>query len=100
MSDRYTYSKIVKTKDTNKNYLESTIYPKVKPSNDDIYIISTESDRLDLLAYTYYGDPNYWWIIAVANNLNDASFSIEPGKQLRIPGNINVVLNDFAKINK
>lgn len=99
MANRYTYSEILKTKDTKKQYLESIIYPKIKPSNDDIYIISTQSDRLDLLATKYYGDPTYWWIIAVANNLNDASLFIQTGKQLRIPGNISNIMSELKRIN-
>ena len=100
MANRYQYSEILKTKDTKKQYLESTIYPKIKPSDDDIYIISTQSDRLDLLATKYYGDPTYWWVISVANNLNDASLSIPVGRQLRIPGNLSDVMYEFEKINK
>ncbi len=100
MANRYQYSETLTTKETKKKYLESTIYPKIKPTNDDIYIISTQSDRLDLLAAKYYGDPTYWWIIAVANNLNDASLSIEVGKQLRIPGSLSNVLTEFERINR
>lgn len=100
MANRYQYSEILKTKDTKKQYLESTIYPKIKPSDEDIYIISSQSDRLDLLATKYYGDPTYWWVISVANNLNDASLFIQPGKQLRIPGNLSDVMYEFEKINK
>ena len=99
MVNRYQYSETLTTKETKKKYLESTIYPKIKPTNDDIYIISTQSDRLDLLAAKYYGDPTYWWVISVANNLNDASLSIESGKQLRIPGNLASVLSEFKRIN-
>ena len=100
MANRYTYSEILKTSETKKNYLQSTIYPKIKATDNDLYIISTQGDRLDLLANQYYSDRNLWWIIAVANNLNDASLSIEIGKQLRIPGNISVILSDLEKINK
>ena len=100
MVNRYQYSETLTTKETKKKYLESTIYPKIKPTNEDIYIISTQSDRLDLLAAKYYGDPTYWWVISVANNLNDASLSIESGKQLRIPGNISTVLTEFERINR
>jgi len=100
MANRYQYSETLTTKETKKKYLESTIYPKIKPTNEDIYIISTQSDRLDLLAAKYYGDPTYWWVISVANNLNDASLSIESGKQLRIPGNISTVLTEFERINR
>jgi hypothetical protein len=97
---RYTYNKILKEKETQKQYFESTIYPKIKPTDNDIYIISTQSDRLDLLASKYYNNASYWWVISVANNLNDASLSIEPGRQLRIPSDINSVLNEFQRINR
>jgi len=100
MSSRYTYSKTLTKKDTKKMYLSSVIYPKIKASNDDMYIISDAGDRLDILALKYYGDQNLWWIIATANNLNEASYSITPGIQLRIPANVSRILNDLEKINK
>jgi hypothetical protein len=55
---------------------------------------------LDLLANKYYGDTSLWWIIAVANNINDASFYVTEGLQLRIPSNVSKILNDLEKINK
>jgi hypothetical protein len=100
MASRYLYSKNLTTKDTKKQYISSTIYPKIKPTDNDFYIISEASDRLDILASKYFGDKSLWWIIAVANNLNDASFFINPGTQLRIPGSISAVLNNLEKINK
>lgn len=100
MANRYRYSDIVKEADTNRSYMQSTIYPKIKPSDSDFYIISEASDRLDLLAKKYYNDVSLWWIIAVANNLNDANFFVEEGLQLRIPQNLSKILNDLEKINK
>ena len=100
MASRYTYASNLTTTDTKRKYLGSVIYPKIKASNDDMYIVTDSADRLDILALKYYNDQNLWWIIAVANNLNDASYSIESGIQLRIPGNIAKILNDFEKINK
>ena len=100
MASRYTYSKIQTEKDTKKQYLGSLIYPKIKPTDDDIYIISESSDRLDLLAHKYYGDQSLWWILAVANNLNNASLHIEPGLQLRVPGDLSKILNDLKNLNK
>ena len=41
-----------------------------------------------------------WWVIATANNLNDANFFVQEGIQLRIPSNINEILSDLQKINK
>jgi len=100
MANRYTYSGIQTESTTKKQYLGSTIYPKIKPNDNDLYIISEATDRLDLLANKYYGDRNLWWVIAVANNINDASFYIVEGIQLRIPSNLSQILNDLEKINK
>lgn len=100
MASRYRYADNLTTTDTKRKYLGSVIYPKIKASNDDMYIVTDTADRLDILASKYYGDQTLWWIIATANNLNDASYSIAAGKQLRIPGNIAKILNDFEKINK
>ena len=99
MANRYTYTNTIKEADTNKSYLESTIYPRIKASDTDFYIISEQSDRLDLLAKKYYGDTTLWWVIAVANNLNDANFFVKEGLQLRIPQNIFKISNDLQKIN-
>jgi hypothetical protein len=100
MASRYSYSKTLTTNETKKQYLESTIYPKIKATDSDIYVVTTMGDRLDLLSSKYYGDKNLWWVISVANNLNDASLHIEPGTQLRIPGNISSVIGNLEKINK
>jgi hypothetical protein len=100
MASRYLYSKTLSTKDTKRQYISSTIYPKIKPSDNDFYIISEQGDRLDILSKKYYNDSTLWWIIATANNLNDATLSIEPGIQLRIPSDVSTILNDLQKINK
>lgn len=100
MASRYIYNEILKVKETKQNYLESTIYPKIKANNNDLYIISEQGDRLDLLANKYYGDTTLWWVIATANNINDATFYVEAGIQLRIPSDTNTILNDLQKINR
>ena len=100
MPNRYQYSTTLTNKYTKKSYLGSVIYPKIKPNDNDMYIISQQSDRLDILASKYYNDQSLWWIIATTNNLNDASLSIEPGIQMRIPSNISQILSDLEKINK
>jgi hypothetical protein len=100
MSTRYTYTNKKTDSDTNVTYMESTIYPKIEPNDSDFYIIATSGDRLDLLANLYYKDPSMWWVIATANNLNDANFFVEVGTQLRIPANVSDILNNLYKINK
>ena len=100
MANRYAYSKVIRSNETKKQYLESTIYPKIKANDNDFYIISEAGDRLDLLANKYYNDKTKWWIIATANNINDATFYVESGIQLRIPSDVNAVMNSLEKLNK
>ena len=95
MANRYAYSKVIQSNETKKQYLESTIYPKITANDNDFYIISEAGDRLDLLANKYYNDKTKWWIIATANNINDATFYVEPGIQLRIPSDVNAFMNSL-----
>jgi hypothetical protein len=97
---RYTYAETLVTKETKKRYLESVIYPKIPFSDEDLYIIAESADRFDILSNKYYGDPKYWWVIAVANNINDASLYIEPGRQIRIPSDLPAILNELDRINR
>jgi hypothetical protein len=83
-----------------KRYYKGKIYPDIPYSDTDEYIITTIGDRLDSIAYSYYNDAELWWIISVANNniTNGSMFPI-PGIQLRVPTNINSVLNLFDQVN-
>jgi nucleoid-associated protein YgaU len=45
----------------------------------------TADQRLDLLAFTFYGNPEKFWLIADANPEMDPEDLLEPGRQLRIP---------------
>lgn len=40
--------------------------------------------RLDLIAYTYYGNPLLWWVIANANRI-DNPLEVSAGDKLIIP---------------
>jgi hypothetical protein len=98
MPSRYQYSKIIKNNEGKRLY-SNTIYPEIEPSINDIYVITTMSDRLDVLANDFYGDSTLYWVIAMANNLPGDSLVPEPGTQIRIPSNIQSVLNKFTSVN-
>ena len=99
--NRYDNSSILKTKFTNRPYFKSKMYPNIPLSEYDYYIITTVGDRLDSLAYSYYGDSTLWWIIAVANNnTTKGALFPAPGTQLRIPTDVNSVLNLYKQFNK
>lgn len=70
------------------------------PLNDsDVYVATETGDRLDTLAYDYYGDSTLWWIIANANNIHDAPIALEDGTILRIPIDYNgIILNQTYNI--
>jgi hypothetical protein len=96
---RYDKNIIHKTS-SGKRYYKGKIYPDIPYSDTDEYIITTIGDRLDSIAYSYYNDAELWWVISVANNniTNGSMFPI-PGTQLRVPTNINSVLNLFDQVN-
>lgn len=75
----------------------SVLLPDVKASDDDIIINTTEGDRLDLLAYQFYNDVNFWWVIALKNNLNNGDLTLDGGIILRIPSlsEANEILNSI-----
>jgi nucleoid-associated protein YgaU len=41
--------------------------------------------RLDILAYNFYRNPEKFWLIADANTEMDPEDLLEPGRKLRIP---------------
>jgi nucleoid-associated protein YgaU len=80
------YQDLAITKDSNgRRKFVTTFVPFFDKSDNDIYVITDPSDRLDLLANQFYGDSTAWPIIASANSIGLGSLNIESGKQLRIP---------------
>lgn len=80
--------------------LRSTIYPPIPRSENDIYVITREGDRLDILAGQYYQDVSLWWIIANANNLGKGSLVLPSGNQLRIPSDVESIVEAFNDLNE
>jgi len=99
--NRYNNATILKTEYTNRPYYKGKMYPNIPLSESDVYVITTVGDRLDSLAYSYYNDATLWWVIAMANNnaTKGALYPI-PGTQLRIPTDINAVLDQYEQFNQ
>ena len=85
--DRYQFTK------KNQDRYQTTRYPKFAKRQSDLYVISREGDRLDLLANEFYEDPRYWWVLAEANNIGKGTMIVPPGLQLRIPFPITDLIN-------
>lgn len=83
------------------NKLDNKFYETVEfPSADVLSNITavqvrvSKFDRLDNLAFKYLGSGEYWWIIAVMNDLNSA-FDLEDGQVLRIPTDLQEIMKLF-----
>ena len=100
MRDRLKYISQIRKKKTRAYRVKK--YPEIPLSINDLYIITTAGDRLDLLANQFYNDIRLWWIIATANRdiVRKDSYRLKPGIEIRIPREINQILTDFEDINK
>ena len=96
------YSDITILKDQNgPRYYATVKYPQVPLSEQDIYVITTQGDRLDLLASQYYGDPTLYCVISIANEiLTQGSLNIPEGTQIRIPQDLTAVLTEYRFLNQ
>jgi nucleoid-associated protein YgaU len=109
MSDRYLFIPITKTaisddksktaKPVGTQYYIPTYYPNITVTEQDTYIITKGTDRLDLIANDFYGDSTLWWVLAMANDLPGDSIFVGDGIQLRIPANLSLALAEFNRVN-
>jgi hypothetical protein len=98
---RYNATRIKRNKDLNRVY-SYTMYPKIPLKNSDVFIKPSYGTRLELLANEYYKDPTLWWIIAQANGIKGfTALTTENFKgQLRIPTEIQSILDEFSLMNR
>jgi len=82
--NRYQALLIIKDQNGRRKF-KTTFIPYIDKSDNDIYVITDPSDRLDLLADQFYSDSTGWPIIATANNLGQGTLNVEAGIQIRIP---------------
>ena len=77
----------------------TTYYPQIPISDNDKFVRPVDGDRLDTLAYRYYGDITLWWIIAKANGIKGKVVT-SVDDVLRIPGDISRIIENFRNINR
>ena len=80
---RYKTTQIIRDKRKNISKYGTTFYDDVPKTNEDVYVITQEGDRLDNLAFQFYGDQHLWWFIARVNHLKTMNTPV--GTRLRIP---------------
>jgi len=83
-----------------KRYYASARYPSIPLSENDLYTITIDGDRLDNLANQFYGDSTLWWILQTANpEMSKDSLYPDLGFQLRIPTDVEAILNAYEILN-
>lgn len=84
------YNSTTEIRDNNgKRRHASTILPVLPSTTDDVFIITTSTERLDKLALEFYDDVSLWWIIAAANGVGKGTLIVPENTKLRIPSKTN-----------
>lgn len=93
-----TYSRYNKFVDNGSFLIVPSIKIPVKSS--DYYEIYRQGvSRLDNISYKYYGNPNYEWLIMMANpEYGSMEFDIPNGSYIRIPYPLNVTIDNYNKM--
>lgn len=99
MYNRYDNIAITKSPNMGSRYYVNNVYPDIPYSENDTYLISTYGDRLDLYALDFYNDDRLWVFIASANALPGDSIYPPVGMQIRIPANVQSIINDYKSVN-
>lgn len=66
-------------------WFDRTRPPVIDVHEDDSGYTIQEPDRLDSIAYRFYGDEQLGWVIARRNDLNRIPDDLVPGKRIYIP---------------
>ena len=96
------YNTIPRTHGPEGNLMYKTVrYPEIPRSFSDTYVFTTDGDKYDTLALTYYGDSSLRLIISIANAKNTQNSLTPPrGAQIRIPADPSPILAEFETMNK
>lgn len=84
-NDRYYY-----------NLLQTISFPNLPDGYFDAYNI-TYGDTWPFISYKIYNTPNIWWILLLANNIQNPVKSLVPGTTIKAP-KINIVKIILAEL--
>lgn len=74
--------------------------PEISNRSTDVYIQYNAAHRLDNIANKYYGYPEYYWVILLANGYS-TEFDIIEGDIIRIPYPLEPVVDEIKeKVNE
>ena len=90
---------IIKKDRNNIRYYKPRIIPNIPIKDSDIFVYPVYGDRFDTMAQRYYENSNLWWIIAKANEISDGRIAPDPLVKLRIPTEIEDILQSITEAN-
>jgi nucleoid-associated protein YgaU len=94
------YNKIKRKIDkSGKRVFSTTYYPEIPIRNTDKFITSVFGDRLEQLAYRFYGDTTLWWVIARANGEFNGDLRPKIGRRITIPTDISDSIRELNNLN-
>lgn len=99
-SSRYRRA-IITTNRSGNNFIILRQPIELEPDQGDTFFTVTQEvlSRPDLIAQTYYGNSDYWWVIYEFNGIRDPLFELKLGQILRIPA-IDRVLAAISKLEE
>ena len=59
--------------------------PEIPQTNGDILYTVQDGDRIDKLSNQYYGTVALWWVIALANGIDEPVTGLQSGTNIIIP---------------
>lgn len=86
MLSRYKNVRTIKNEDNRIVHETMNNYKIPEYSEEKRYTVSNKfQNRLDIISLMFYKTPEFWWIIAIANDIIDPLTEIKEGTVLRIP---------------
>ena len=67
------------------NLLQTVVFPQDLPANLFDYYNVAYGDTWPFISFKTLGSPNLWWLILLANNIQNPLEPLVNGTQLRIP---------------
>lgn len=95
------YKKIFSSRFGRFGLLQTKTFNIKRPSEEKISQIAYNTEtwglgkRLYKISFDYYGDPQYWWLIAIFNGISTEA-DIEFGQIIKIPIPLDAVLNLYG----
>ena len=95
---RYDNSKLLRDENGTR-YLNRIEYPSIPIRDDDVFIQGVFGETFMNIAHRFYNNKDFWWIIARANNQGNSIYT-KPGKEYRVPQDVNLILQEFTELNE